>query len=85
MKPSIAAKLAQLAGRLAEINRLLSSEDATADMESYRRLSREHAEIGPVVELYNAYLKSEADISSAQEMTADPEMRELAEAEIKHG
>jgi peptide chain release factor 1 len=85
MKPSIAAKLAQLASRLAEINRLLSSEDATADMESYRRLSREHAEIGPVVELYNAYLKSEADISSAQEMTADPEMRELAEAEIKHG
>ena len=84
MKPSIAAKLAQLSARLGEVNRLLSSEEATADMENFRKLSREHAEIGPVVELYDAYRKSAADISSAQEMTADPEMRELAEAEIKH-
>jgi len=84
MKPSIAAKLAQLSARLAEVNRLLSSEEATADMEAYRKLSREHAEIGPVVELYDAYRKSAAEISAAQEMTADPEMRELAEAEVKH-
>ena len=84
MKPSIAAKLAQLSARLGEVNRLLSSEEATADMENFRKLSREHAEIGPVVELYDAYRKSVADISAAQEMTADPEMRELAEAEIKH-
>ncbi len=85
MTPSMAAKLAQIAARQAEINRLLSTEDATADLESYRRLSREHAEKGPVVELYDVYLKCEADISSAQEMTSDPEMRELAEAEIKQG
>jgi peptide chain release factor 1 len=84
MKASIAAKLAQLSARLAEVNRLLSSEEATADMETYRRLSREHAEIGPVVELYDAYRRSAADYSAAQEMTSDPEMRELAEAEIKH-
>ena len=49
MKPSIAAKLAQLTSRLDELNRLLSSEDVTNDMESYRRLTREHAEIEPVV------------------------------------
>jgi peptide chain release factor 1 len=84
MKPSIAAKLAQLSARLAEVNRLLSSEEATADMEAYRRLSREHAEIGPVVELYDAYRKSAEELSAAQEMISDLEMRELAEAEIKH-
>jgi peptide chain release factor 1 len=84
MKPSIAAKLAQLSARLAEVNRLLSSEGATADLENYRRLSREHAEISPVVELYDAYRRSAADLASAQEMTADPEMKELAEAEVKH-
>jgi peptide chain release factor 1 len=84
MKPSIAAKLAQLSARLAEVNRLLSSEEATADMEAYRRLSREHAEIGPVVELYDAYRKSVEELSAAQEMISDLEMRELAEAEIKH-
>jgi len=85
MKPSIAAKLAQLSARLAEVNRLLSSEDATSDMDNFRKLSREHAEIGPVVELYDAYRRNLDDIASAQDMTSDPEMRELAEAEIKAG
>src|SRR5512134_3410784 len=83
MKPSIAAKLAHLAARLAEVSRLLSAENATADLDAFRRLSREHAEIGPVVELYDAYRKAEADIAAAQDMLSDAEMRELAEAEIK--
>ena len=85
MKPSIAAKLAQLTARLEELNHLLASEDVTADLDNYRKLSREHAEIAPVVELYSAYRAHEADIQTAQEMTADPEMRELAEAEIRQG
>jgi len=49
MKPSIAAKLDQLSTRLEEINRLLSTETVTADLDNYRRLTREHAELGPVV------------------------------------
>jgi peptide chain release factor 1 len=85
MKPSIAAKLAQLSARLAEVNSLLAAEGATADLEAYRRLSREHAEIEPVVALYDAYRKVAADCAAAQELTADPEMRELAEAEIRQG
>ena len=52
MKASIAAKLAQLSARFEEVNHLLSSEDVTADLDNYRKLSREHAEIAPVVELY---------------------------------
>ena len=83
MKQSIAAKLSQLALRLEELNQLLSSEDATADLDNYRRLTREHAEIGPVVELYKAYRKGEDDIAAAEEMAADPSMREFAEAEIR--
>ena len=82
MKPSIANKLANLSDRLEELNLLLSSEAATANMDTYRKLTREHAEIGPVVELYKAYKQCEQDIKTAQEMASDPEMRELAEAEI---
>jgi peptide chain release factor 1 len=85
MKPSITSKLAQLTARLEELNALLSSETATRDMDSYRRLSREHAEIAPVVELFNAYLRSEQDVRAAQELARDPEMKELAEAEIREG
>jgi peptide chain release factor 1 len=83
MKPSIAAKLAQLSGRLEELNRLLSSETATADLDNYRRLTREHAEIAPVVELYQRHAQGEADIQAAQDMSGDPAMREFAEAEIR--
>ncbi|MBX9812719.1 MAG: peptide chain release factor 1 [Burkholderiales bacterium] len=83
MKRSIAAKLAQLSDRLEEINRFLSSEQATADMENYRRLTREHAEIAPVVELYKAYCGHEQDIQAARDMAGDPAMREFAEAEIR--
>ena len=83
MKESIVAKLAQLSRRLEEINQLLSSENATADMGNYRKLTREHAEIAPVVQLYEAYRSGEADIRTAQEMSGDPSMREFAENEIR--
>ena len=75
MKPTIATKLAQLADRLDEVNTLLSSENATQDMDSYRKLNRERSELDPVVTLYLAYQAAEADVNTALEMAADPEMR----------
>jgi len=65
------AKLTQLSVRLEELNRLLSSETVTANLDKYRKLTRERAEIAPVVELYDAYLQSERDIHTAQEMSAE--------------
>ena len=81
MKASIHAKLEQLAERLDEIDGLLGTEQATRDMDGYRKLTREHAEITPVVELFKAYRVASADFSSAAEMLSDPEMKELALAE----
>ncbi len=85
MKPSIAAKLAQLVDRQDEVSRLLASEEATRDMDLFRRLGREHAEITPVVEMYRAYQQCERDLQTAQELLSDPDMRELAEAELNEG
>ncbi|TXT25840.1 MAG: peptide chain release factor 1 [Gallionellaceae bacterium] len=85
MKPSIAAKLAQLSERLDEVGRLLSSEDATRDMDAFRKLNRERAELDPVVTLYHAHQSCAADIATALEMASDPEMREFADAEVKEG
>src|SRR5205823_1546542 len=45
MKTSIAAKLDQARQRLLDINALLSSENATRDLDQFRKLSREHAEL----------------------------------------
>jgi peptide chain release factor 1 len=83
MKPTIATKLAQLSRRLEEINGLLGREGATADLDNYRKLTREHAEIAPVVDLYHQYVKGEGDMQAAQEMSADPATREFAESEIR--
>ncbi len=83
MKASLARKLSQLSQRLEELDRELSSEDVVADLENYRKLGREHAEITPVVALYRKYCQVENDVASAQTMLADPDMRELAEAEIE--
>ncbi len=85
MKPSIAAKLAQLSARLDEVNQLLSSEDATRDMDQFRKLNRERTELEPVVEHYHAWQACEADIAAAQEMAGDPEMREFAAEEVEAG
>jgi len=83
MKQSIRDKLEHLTGRLDELDRVLASGEATRDMDQYRKLTREHAELGPLVALYQTFRRSEADLQSALDMMADPEMKELAEDEMK--
>jgi peptide chain release factor 1 len=51
-------------------------------MDRFRTLSREHAEAGSLVDVFNRYLQREADRASAQEMLQDPEMAAMAQEEI---
>jgi peptide chain release factor 1 len=85
MKTSIAAKLDQKRQRLSEVNALLSSENATRDLEQFRRLSREHAELEPLVALLDKYRDTEQHVAEAQDLLADPEVKGYAESEIKAG
>jgi peptide chain release factor 1 len=68
---------------LSEIDRLLSSEAATRDLDQYRRLTREHAEITPVVRLFDRYKRAESDLTAAHDMLGEPDMKAFAEEEIK--
>ena len=83
MKQSIRDKLDHLTGRLEELDLLLSAEDATQDMEQFRKLSRERSEIDPVVALFAEFRKVEGDLAEAQAMMSDPDMKEFAEEEMK--
>ncbi len=85
MKESISKKLKSLADRLVEIDQLLSDPTVVNNMDNYRKITREQAEIAPVVALYHEYAKIEHDMATAQEMAADPDMRDFAEEEIKAG
>jgi peptide chain release factor 1 len=83
MKPSMLAKLDQLANRLVELDELLAQQNATANMDSYRKMTREHAELQPLVALYHQYHEAQGDIATAQEMLSDPDMKDFAQEEIE--
>ncbi len=76
-------RLEQLSRRLIELDALLAEPDAASDMDRFRKLSRERAEIEPVVQGFAAYTSAEDDLATAQELLADPEMKAMAEDEIK--
>ena len=82
MKPSLLAKLEQLRERLEEVNALLAQENATANMDQYRKLTREHAELEPLVALHSQWQQAENDIRTAEEMMADAEMKAFAQEEL---
>lgn len=85
MKSSILQKLANLSDRLDELNGLMSSEDITNNMDNYLKITREHAEITPIVEQYHQYVQTESDIKDAHDMLNDPEMKVFAQEEIETG
>ena len=82
MKASMLNKLDQLAERLDEVNALLAHENATADINQYRKLSREHAELSPVAEQYGQYRQAQEDLATAEALLGDPEMKDFAADEI---
>ena len=76
------AKLSSLGRRLEEIDALLSSPEVGSDMNKFRDLSRERAEIEPVVQKVREYEKYEKQRAESEELLSDPDMKELAQAEF---
>ena len=83
MKASILSRLDQLAERFEELNALLGDAGVIADQPQFRKLSREHAEIEPVVQALLAYRRTQADQQASRELLNDPDFRELAEQDIR--
>ena len=84
MKSSIRSRLEHLARRLAELDAILAEPETASDMDQFRKLSRERAELDPVVQAFEAYCSAEQGLDDAKAMLADPEMKEMAEEEITH-
>ena len=82
MKPSMLARLESLEQRLAEVNLLLSSEDSARNLDTLRRLNREHAELSQVVEHLQTWKRAVADRQTAEAMRDDPDMRAFADEEM---
>jgi peptide chain release factor 1 len=86
MKPFLRQTLDRQIFRLHELDALLSASDVVSNMDRFRSLTREHAELSIVVNQYQRMTAREADLASAQAMLAeakdDPEMAAMAEEEI---
>ncbi len=82
MTPSLLRKLEALAERREEVARLLAEPDALADQKRFRELSREFAQLEPIANALADYASARVDLASALAMREDPELRELADAEI---
>ena len=78
MKPSIRQKLDLLVDRLDEIDRMLSAPSTANDMDQFRKLSRERAEIEPVIVQFHAFRQAE----NAKEMIKNPSKFVVAAAPV---
>ncbi len=85
MKKSLLKKLQTLAYRYTELGGLMSDPTVMANQNRFRELGKEYAQIEPIVKSFERYQQNQAGMENAQAMMAenDPEMRELAEEELR--
>ena len=84
MKESIHLRLQQVSARHEEIALLLSEPDVFSDQNRYRDLSREYAQLEPLVQSWRNWQQSQTAIEEATQMMseADPELRQIAREEL---
>ncbi|AUH00696.1 peptide chain release factor 1 [Pectobacteriaceae bacterium CE70] len=83
MKPSIVAKLEALQERHEELQALLGEPTVTADMDRFRTLSREYAQLTDITRCFQRWQQAQDDVATAEMMLDDPEMREMAQEELR--
>jgi peptide chain release factor 1 len=85
MKASILEKLDRLKERYEEVSAMLSEADIINNQNKFRDLSKEYAELEPVVQGYQNYLNLLANIEEAKHLLVDgdADMKEMAEEELK--
>ncbi|MEY4582617.1 MAG: hypothetical protein RL701_7320 [Pseudomonadota bacterium] len=75
-------KLQALRGRYHDLTDLLCQPDIAADGARYTTFSRERAEMEPLIESYERYLKVKGQIHDDREALNDPDLRDLVLEEL---
>src|SRR3954470_10803989 len=79
-------KMEALERRHEELGALLGTAEVINKRAEFLKLSREHAELDPLVAAWKAYQKLVNDLAAAKQMVdaeSDPELRDLAREEAK--
>lgn len=85
MQTSIIQKLEQLDFRYQELSALLSTPDIINNQNKFRDLSKEYAQLEPIVHSFSNYKQAEEDLDTAKEMLneQDAELKAMAQEELK--
>ncbi|MEO5669824.1 MAG: PCRF domain-containing protein, partial [Ramlibacter sp.] len=82
MKTFLRQQLERYPVRLQELDFFLSQQDVVSDMDRFRALTREHAEVSEVAAAFERFRQGENALAQAQEMVSDAEMADMAREEI---
>jgi peptide chain release factor 1 len=76
--------LEDVVDRFREVEGLLSDPAVISDQKRYRGLTKEHADLSGIVSVYTRYKQVCSDVDGNRELLhdSDPEMKELAKAEL---
>ena len=76
-------RLEELKKRFAALNEAIADPEVVARQEEWQKLVKEHAQLAPIVEAYDAYCEMGAEMEACQSMMkeGDKEMADLAEVE----
>lgn len=83
MNAKLRAKIESIAERCEELGEMICDPEVMADKRRFLELSREHAELGPVATAWQQQLELERQLEETRELLADPDMRELAQADAR--
>lgn len=75
-------KLESVEKRYEELTKKISDPEIISKQDEWKNFMKEHAELEPIVEKYREYKKAKKAIEDSEEMLKDPELKELAEAEL---
>lgn len=78
------AKLERIENSFVDLEKELSQPEVFSDQERYRKLAKTHADMGEIVKAYREYKRLTRELADNKELArdADPEIREMAQAEI---
>ena len=75
-------RLEALEARYDELQVRLSQPETLNDMDNWRKLMKEHADMEPLMTAFNEYRSVVNNIAEAKEMLEDPDMRDMAKEEL---
>ena len=76
-------KLEDVEKRYEDLTEKISDPEVIAQNKEWQKMMKEHSDLTPIVEKYREYKKLEQSIKDNEEMLSDPELKELAQEEIK--